>query len=487
MKIFIKLISAVLLLSMMLIPLSSCGGTEEELTDTEAVTTTDPEESYQYFPEGVDFGGKEYHILNCEREQWEYIAMFTSHEYLGQAINDAFYSRTAWIEDTLNCKLVENNIPMDQVMPELDSKLNAGEDLYAGAFVQVGGIYGNAMTKVLQGQLYELDSVEAMHLDENYYVKYMMDAMSVGKKHYTAASSNQLAYFEGSWHIFFDVGILTDAQVDLPYDYVRNGTWTLETMAQMARQVMTTGEAGNYDFDPYGSAKYGITGGIDALFYGIGGIYATKDAEDFPMLNVETTGFVDRVQAIAAIVAEEGLYLDNDYTNPDKHTNKLLTNRRVAFTSGEIFQLKLTIEAGVDVGIVPLPKYNEDQERYMPFANINGNYFVIPITNSKPEEIGLIYDAMAWEADKTFEKVYYVDHLELKMNSGEMEDDVEMLQIIRESMSGNAGLLSGTVADLKKAVNGSMLNGGHTVASDIATSKKSVNALLTAIKATLDK
>ena len=144
--------------------------------------------------------------------------------------------------------------------------------------------------------------------------------------------------------------------------------------------------------------------------------------------------------------------------------------------------MKDAIKGGIDLGVAPYPMYNDDQETYMTTANYHGNYFAIPITNPDPEEIGLIYDAMAWEAKRTFEQAYFVDHLELKMNSGEMEDDIEMLRIIRETMNGDPALFTGLGVDLRIAIQGSVLSGGG-VSSEVASNKTKVQKLLN----TLDK
>ena len=156
----------------------------------------------------------------------------------------------------------------------------------------------------------------------------------------------------------------------------------------------------------------------------------------------------------------------------------MILGHRAAFVASEVFEMKDAIAGGIDLGVVPYPKYNEDQENYMTTANYNGNYFVIPITNPNPEEIGLIYDAMAWEAKKTFEQAYFVDHLELKMNSGEMMDDVEMLRIIRESMNGDPAVFTGTGLDLRTTVQSSILGGATTLASDILENKNKTKKLL---------
>ena len=474
------------MLSMLVMTFASCASSDEDEMDTNIVSTAEAEEKYEYFPEEVDFGGKEYHILNCEREQWKYIAMFTSHEYQGAAINDAFYARPVWIEETLNCKLVEVNMAMSELSGEFDKDVSSGSNTYSAYFLPAGGYYGSFMNKAIAGQLEDLDNVETIHLEEDYYVDYLVDNMSIANRHYAAASDAQLAYFEGAWVLFFDVQRLTDMQINMPYDYVKNGTWTLETLMQLATQAATPdASTGSYEFVEGGSAVYGFCGhpGISyALFYGAGGVIATKNADDFPELNVENQGFVYRAQDVGEFLTTAGVVFQCRPGDEAADPTNMITNRRAAFVGSEVFEFKDAIAAGVDFGVVPYPKYNEDQEDYMTTANYNGNYFVIPISNANPEEIGLIYDAMSWEAKKSFEKADFVDHLELKMNAGEMEEDVEMLRIIRETMNGDAASFTGTAVDLRNVIMSSINSGATTIASDIAEAKTKTQKLFKSLQ-----
>ena len=485
-KFFIRPISVLILLAMLAVPLTSCGNDEVLEAETDSVSTEVAEDVYEYFPEGVDFGGKEFNVMNCEREQWRYIAMFTSHEYLGSTINDAFYSRTMWIEETLNCTLVEHNMPMSELSAAFDRDVNSGACEYEASFLPVGGYYGSFMTKAMAGQLVQLDNVDTMHLDEEYYVGFLNSNMSLKNKHFAVASDAQLAYFEGSWALFFDVETLTNMQIDLPYDYVKNGTWTLELVQQMATMAATPDDTGSFDFVAGGSAIYGIAGHpgiVHGFLYGVNASIMTKDSNDFLQLNVDSHDYIDRAQAVGNLMKMQGVVFQCRPGTEEEDPTEIILGQRAAFIATEMFELKDSVAGGIDLGIAPYPKYNEEQENYMTTANYNGNYFVIPVSNPDPNEIGLIYDAMAWEAKKTFEQAYFVDHLELKMNTGEMEEDVEMLRIIRESMNGDPASFTGTGLDLRNTIQSSVLGGAGSLSSDIASAKTKTEKLLKSLDA----
>ena len=74
-------------------------------------------------------------------------------------------------------------------------------------------------------------------------------------------------------------------------------------------------------------------------------------------------------------------------------------------------------------------------------------------------------DAMSYEADRTLSKVYYEEHLELKSNVGEVLDNIEMLELIREKRSCDAMIISGIDSDFHHDMCYAVKNGGDTITS----------------------
>ena len=301
-KIWIKLVAALLLLVMVALPMASCnnGGAIDAETGDNTVSTAEPERVYEYLPDKVDFGGEEFHILNCLREQWQMISYVTAEEYLGSAINDEVFRRTMYIEETLNCKLVEHNYHEKEIMSYFSKDVDTGMNELALSYLQIGGIYDTMMTQIISGRIASMDDISTIHLDEDYYVEYLTEAMSLGGNHYTTASDAQLNYYEGAWVILFNVAMLNDNGVELPYDLVRNGAWTFEEMALMCSQVAKPNSTeGSYDFVDGGDAVYGFSchyDGMAAIMTGVCAEYGAKNEKDLPIITFNRMNFVDRTQ-----------------------------------------------------------------------------------------------------------------------------------------------------------------------------------------------
>ncbi len=484
-KIWIRLIALHLLLAIAVAPMLSCSKDKEE--DTNTVSTGDTVNEYKYFSGNTNFGGKEFHILNCLREQWQMISYVTADEYMGSAINDEVFRRTAYIEETLNCRLVEHNYHENEIMSHFIKDVDTGTNELALSYLQIGGVYDTMMTQIISGRIAIMDDISTIHLDESYYVKYLTEAMSLGGNHYTTASDAQLNYYEGAWVVLFNVDMLNDSGVELPYDLVKNGAWTFEEMETMCKQVSSLNGEDTFDFVDGGKAVYGFSchyDGMAALMTGLGAQYGEKDSLDLPVIRFNSMNFIDRAQTIGEFCKTLGPWLEgsgNDATG--RNPRDTLIRGRVAFAGTAISIMKVASEAGMEVGVVPFPKYDKDQPDYYCDTNRNGNYPAISVSYDKKEQIGLILDLMSYEADVAFEQMYFVDHLELRSNAGDVAlDNIDMLRLIREKITVDPMLMLGIANTFRDEAATSMQRGAGNISSVIGEHEQSVQGLINGIR-----
>lgn len=449
-----------------LLPLAVACSRDEDIETTETVVTNNDEGKVYEFPEGVNFEGRSYNILNCYKDQWEQLCLVTSHEYNGTAINDAIYQRTTWLEETLNCTLIEINVDMYEIKKTLDVVIDSGDLSYAAAYMQVGDI----AAEMIGNRLTQLDYVQNMDLNESYWNKELMEATTINNRHYSAVSDAHLMHFDGSWCVFFNKQTLENSDMELPYDLVRNGTWTLEKMETMSRDLANLNGDDSWTLKLSGNAHYGFTTywvGVGTLLYGVDAQFGKKDINDIPFLTCATPDFTDKAQDVADFCSEPGTFYfaTADNEKKDEKADALFINRRVAFAGLQVCFMNKFMKADIEFGIVPFPKYSEDQEEYNVSSSVTAPFLTIPYGYAYTEDIGLIMDAMSYEADRTLAKVYYEDHLQLKSNTGEVLDNIEMLELIRQRRSADAMVISGLDEKLHYQMCYAVKNGGDTISS----------------------
>ena len=125
----------------------------------------------------------------------------------------------------------------------------------------------------------------------------------------------------------------------------------------------------------------------------------------------------------------------------------------------------------IDFGILPLPKFDENQsEYYNPVSADSTTSVCIPVSGTKPECTGLAVEAMAAESVSTLTEAYYTINFQNK--SLRDEESIEMTKIILNSRSYDLG---------------SMFNFGGIMDIFAPMAKKNVNTFVSDYEKRADK
>jgi len=104
-------------------------------------------------------------------------------------------------------------------------------------------------------------------------------------------------------------------------------------------------------------------------------------------------------------------------------------------------------------GILPIPKYDENQSQYYaPITVYAAPVLVIPTTNNDTERAGIILDAMAYLSTRDVRPIFFEKVMEQKRLRN--EESVDMLHIIRDSLIYDIGGVYGWTANITDAVVG---------------------------------
>ena len=454
-------------------------------TTTEPIpeTTVDPNEFI--YPDNVKFGGKEFNILNCTRDQWNMIAYITADSMTGEEVNDATFLRQSKIEDAFDCNIVETNVSIYDLKKELDKTILSGEYAYDAAYQRAD----ETIAGILDNSFIPLDSVENIHLERTYWAQDLLDVSSLDNTHYFAASDLQLMSFDGVWCIYFNAEILKDRGIEAPYQLVKDGKWTLDQLRTIAAQACTLGPDESWDYNDAGQCVYGYAtfkDGIPKLLFGIEALFGGKDASDLPYLACSEVGFTDRTLKLAEFCGEAGTYF---YADPSTGTGKaydqMFMDARSVFCGAEIQLAQKLRGVGMNYGMLPYPKFSETQESYHTTMINYLPVFTIPTTNSSPEDIGLIMDALSYEAHLTMADVYYGSRVSLKGTGDDTANDIAMLEIMRETRSLDTFVILGLGSTLVDQITWCVGGGRTNIESTVAKFSGSAITTITELRSKL--
>ncbi|MCL2775746.1 MAG: extracellular solute-binding protein [Oscillospiraceae bacterium] len=370
-----------------------------------------------------DFGGAQFNILTRTAD---FINSAVDYEEMtGDVLNDAIYERNRRIEERFNIKF--NNITTYDATKAQNS-LKAGDNAYDIIMTRNPDAF-NIFAQ--QGLISGLSTLTYINLDKPYWDKKLTDELSVANKKFFAVGSFNLTAYDFVHVLMFNKKLISDYGMPNPYDMVKNGTWTYDAYAKMAKDAtrsLSGGEKMTAD-DAYGYLSapkqvlpdFWISAGLKSI---------DKDANDIPYSTMGAENFMNIFQKIFAITWDNNSWFVNTSGDniPAAHLT-MFQNNQGLFMDCTFFYLKSLRSMESDFGILPYPKYDEQQSQY--YSRMEGcELFFAPVTASQEtlDRSSVILEALSSESAKTVIPVYY--DLALKTKFTRDNESAEILDTL---------------------------------------------------------
>ena len=403
---------------------------EDKIQNEDIPAETDDGIFYDNVPE-LNFDGYEYRVIVGEygRENQD----LYPEEEIGDILNDTIYIRNKKIEERFNIEFKSNTINLFELLTTLKKDVTAGSDSY-DVYMQIDR---DAYTAATEHLLYPIDELPYIDLSKPYWSPMSNKALSVAGKLPWAFSDEMLSHFEYTLVTYFNKKQHKDLGLEDIYDFVRNGKWTHDRFFEYAKAAVkdTDGDGKMTEADNWGIASdpdymyacFTVCSGVNMV---------EKDSGDIPYFAVPSN---QKFFEIAERVMDQFNSMDGIYMDPSKvrlpsyggqDTNArvgFFRNGHSLFSIGAIQEMVQLRDMPDDFGVVPFPKYTEDQPQY--YTRVIGGFpFVVPTTNPKPEIVGAVMEAMACETRNMVIPAYYESSLQAKYSRD--TDTAEMLDLI---------------------------------------------------------
>lgn len=461
---------ALILAALLVFTYTSCGseGKEETTTDSQADNlseTTAAEDEY-VFPE-LDMNDEDFVIISRDNsEMYNKIEIETQ---TGDLLDDATWKRNVFIEDKFNVNIVQ--ISDVDVKEAVRLAVTSGDDLYQAAFPLTNTLGSD----ILDGIYLDLSKGSGFNFDEQWWDQSVMSDAYIGKDKaiYFANSDLSLLNFEATWCMYFNRRMIEDNQLDMPYQLVRDGKWTFDELYKYISAGANLNGDDSWGWNQDGNCVYGFTsmGDFVTQAYVCSDEKQIKFVDGEPKLMAGSAKFYDVSDKLAKIFGEEGTaFFSNDRTN-NSHYESVFSTSRAMFCGCEI---KGGNGAGKfsnmtdDYGIVPMPKYEENQDYVSPIA-VWTYFLTVPASNPDLESASIILDAMSYLSYRDIVPIYYDVVLQVKHIRD--EDTTEMLDIIRDTRTYFTAYAFGFGNGLRNELVNSVIKGTGNAASIVATYK----------------
>lgn len=488
-------ILAALLFALLLLQTTACGGDtvtpETDAAETAVQTETETTSAYpDDLPEDLKFGGETVTFLYRDEVSNE----FFTEALNGDVVNDAQYNSILSTEERLEVDIALVTRPghltsvRQEYMNHIINSIQAGDDVYDWVDLMIG----NSPVLMRDGLFLDVLQNPHMDLDQPWYLSHLEDTLSIDNHLYFVSGDSSLGYLKCAFCVYFNKQLVEDYQLENPYDIVDRGEWTMDTLMELSASASqdlngdgkytdedklgflvhdrnhpkgfwaSTGiamynldENGNWQFT-FGTEKdINVCNQIYTLFYNTVGSY-------YPGITNAVDGELARYNALAA-----------------------------KFAAGDILMMTAEMDDAVmqlrdmedPYGILPYPKYDENQQDYCSSSRNTHNAFSMPVTCGDPAMAGAVMEALSSSNYMTVVPAYFETALKIKYAHD--DDTARMYDLIRETMILDFGYIYGNAIGSPEGVFYSSFAKENSLASNVASKQKSLTAALEKYLATV--
>ena len=456
----------------------SSGVEQSQADPTPSAETAEPEEqegipAYPY--ETADLGGGDFTFLNVADDLWQgTFHVIDYEEESGEGVSDALFRRARGTEEEFNCavKVEKPSSDISQVYQTLGRAVTAGDDIYDAAYVGLAS-FGDA----LSGKYgINLLGIESLRTDEPWWNRMFIRDMTFEGNLFASIDYVCMMGYGYSNVLFFNQPLYIDRNIPLPYDQVREGTWTYDAMKTAMDAVVDLNGATAFVANDQNSPAlwgYGIQHqeGTMVMLDGSGEFLVSRDADGMPYLRTDLERIQSAYSKLCAMFAGDGYCLNAN----GPAMNAFMRGSALFFQTALGVSADTFRELEFMYGILPLPKYEESQSQYYTMISEYTLALQIPKTVADPEISGKVIDYMAYHGYYDIVPVMQTTFCYKGMRD---EDSIEMMNITLDTMTVDFGYLYGWSKDTVGRLATNIANGQDVFASSMKSAEKMITKMI---------
>ncbi len=436
-----RILAALLALLTVAMLAVSCAETPEqpEESGTVPVEQTEGETLVTNHLPDMDMDGYEYSIVCWEVNSWgvHYNMDLYSESITGDPINDVVYQRNERLKEKYNFEITYESLESTELTAKIRQLFTANNDVYDLIYVLSNEVSG----LVLDGAFLDFEtSFEYCDLDQPYWDQDIRKELSFSDHTYQMASSYNISDEDATSSIVFNKTIARDNELENFYELAESGAWTFDAM--LDNMTAFDGDENGDGKMKHGTDTFGFIGGDDVaitLFFGGGARLTEKDEYDLPEDVFSSDLTFDVFDGIRDVMYDPSFLNHHTVVLSDIDTRKLFIDGDGLFYWTRMDDIRaMRGEEGIDFGILPVPKYEEAQDRYICHISKWTNGFMSVLNcEENPDYVGFIMEAMASASYYPLTEAYY--EMTLKYKSTRDDESQSMLDIIVNNRTVDIG------------------------------------------------
>lgn len=439
--------TAIILCLTLLIPmLAACqnnGGKNPSAAND--LPTVRDDETDTSVPHDLKFEGEKFTVLCREDNAFgEFLHEIEADENETDIVNQAIYERNLRIEERFGVDYIAHAIPgqwdvKDDFLNTMRNSILSGSQAFDLIMAYQGYITDLGVAD-LHMNLYDVPYLNK-DLSNVYFFQDNVKELTVNDTLFFLIGDYSLTYWEYLYVMYFNKQIAENENLEDIYQLVRDGKWTIDKCIEMTKGVYRDLDGNGW---PGAEDQFGyitdIPNTTDAFFSHFDVHSTGHDEDGNVIMNIDQGKMVSILEKIIAFYQTDDVftfYSTSDMMRDQIPLDSLFTENRALFYPERLDRAQDYRSMETDFGIVPYPKWNEEQENY--YTQSQGGYSVavIPIDVKNPEMSGAVLDVISALSYDYVTPAYY--DMALKNKFARDNESGEMLDLIREGVRINLG------------------------------------------------
>ncbi len=398
-------------------------------------------------PDDVKFTGETFTVLCREDNAWgRYLHEIAADEDTTELVNEAVYKRNLEVEERFELeKLEAYAIPGQWAVNE--DFINT----FRNSILAASGSFDLIMSQ--QSYMEDISLIELFsnfydvpyvkdNLDAEHYYQDIIDEVTIDGKLLYMVGDYSLTYWEHLYVLYFNKTIAENRNVGDIYQLVRDGKWTYDKMAEMVKGVWTDldGDAWPGDDDTFGYVTE-IRNTTDALWDMFDIRVTARDENGQVKIDVDQGKMVQVLEKMIEFKQSDDTFFevtDSSMTEDSIRCDKIFREGRALFYPTFLSRAQDFRSMETDFGILPYPKWDENQDKYYTRSQDAYSVAVIPIDVPNIEMSGAVFDVLSAISYERVIPAYY--DMALRDKYARDDESGEMLDIIRDGFKFSFGV-----------------------------------------------
>ncbi len=443
----INRVLAILLAALMLLPmLAACGETTDPVDTTPPAQSTVAVESdaeteiRDTIPPDLKYDGDQVNILS--RNYGDDLVDEIFVEGLNSdPVNDAIFERNVEVENRLDVKINSIRESTAEPISKIISAINSNSKDY-DIMVELSW---KTMPKSIEGYFADLRQTTYLDFDKPWWTQGFNDAASYHGAQFAVTGVMVLSTYRRTYSTVFNKQLFEDANQPFLYEYVENGTWTLDK--QISLVPLFHQDNGNNQQDK----EHDVFGFVSDIYISIDPYQTTAELE---ILRKNEDGDYEwaydneRIHDVTEKVLRLYYGTDNAMyialpTDFQEDTRTIFSNEKAAMATLCLQALEHPSMRSMtsEYGVVPIPKFDETITTYHSAMHDGYTVAVIPttVTGDRLDQMSAVLEAMGSASYRLIKPAYY--ELTLRSKLAQDPESAEMMDLMTNGIVIDPGII----------------------------------------------